>query len=101
MKSILALIAICLTGCTVAHAEDMPKQFEYQYTPEVQIVLLPDVCDKSDASKGWQAYAKSTNGDKAIGCWMHKDNTVLIWVEVKPHEYIDFEFYKDKFKPVY
>ena len=92
----LALLA------TNAMADEMPKAFVHQYTDTVQIVLLPDVCNKADLSQGWQAYA--TEADKrADGCWIHaKDGqTVLIWLEISKGNYLDFQLYKDKFEARY
>jgi len=91
--------ALCLTALS-AHAEDLPKEFYYNHEG-AEIVLLPDDCDKSDKSQGWQAYAVSDKGDKAVGCWRRGTETVQIWLEIRPHEFLDFEFYQNKFQPRY
>lgn len=81
-------------------ADETAKSFHYQYTQDVEIVLLPDQCDKQDVSSGWIAYA--TNGtDKANGCWRHHGETVQIWLDAGSGKFIDYEIYKSKFEARY
>jgi len=95
-----ALLALSLVSCSPAHAEELPSEFFYDYQG-VEIVLTPDVCDKSDASAGWIAYGKQ--GDKvANGCWHHKnDLTIELWLSPEPKIFYEYVFYKDKFQPRY
>lgn len=95
MKYILALFV------SVAQADELPKQFEYQYTESVKIILMPDVCDKSDISQGWIAQAMEGN-KVANGCWQYADNnTVKIYLDIGGGIYLDYQLYRAKFKPVY
>lgn len=88
--------------------EPIPKEFYMDYTPDIQLVLEYDQCDKSDTSKGWAAYAieLSTNR-KATGCWGYSQNeTVIIHISIGTDEtggerYLDYQLYKSKFKPRY
>lgn len=100
MKALYALLAVS----SIAIAEELPTMFVHNYADNVQIVLTPDDCDKADKSAGWIAYAmKIDTQDKVFGCWRHDPDgmTVDIWVNPKEREYIDFQFYKNKFEPVY
>jgi hypothetical protein len=91
-------VFISLNAC----AEEIPKSFVYQYNEQTQIILLPDLCVKSDVSQGWQAEAKDSV-KHADGCWQYsKDNqTVIIQLDMGEGHYVDFQLFKDKFKPVY
>lgn len=88
-----------------AHADELPKRFIYQYTPDVKITLYPDYCDKQNLPMGWVAEAtdvahKATDvAHKATGCWRHVDDTVLIELEDEQGNWLDFQFFSDKFTP--
>jgi hypothetical protein len=82
-----------------AVAGDLPKEFVHHYTPSVDIVLMPDVCNKADLSQGWIAQARE--GDKhADGCWIYSkhQDTVLIYLDAGNGVYLDYELYKSKFE---
>lgn len=98
----MRILAVLLLASISANAEELPIRFEHQYTDDVKIVLTPDVCDKSNVTMGWIAYAENSKGERAEGCWLHEsDLTVLVDLKVGEKTYLDYHFYKDKFKPVY
>ena len=99
MKRIIALLAIS----TSALSDELPTSFVHHYTPDVDLVLLADVCNKADLSQGWQAQAKHVDGRTAIGCWIYSKSgdTVLMYLEIEAGKYLDYEIYKDKFEARY
>ena len=90
---------------SLVHAEDAvtAKEFFYKYTEDVEMVLLPDNCDKQDVSRGWIAYAvELTTSKRADGCWVYGPHeTVNITLTIRENEYADYVFYKSKFNPRY
>ena len=110
-----AIFFICIAsiflGASVANAEDepIPKEFYMDYTPDVQLVLEYDQCDKSDVSRGWAAYAiELSTQRKATGCWLYsKDETVTIHISIGTdpktggEQFLDYRLYKSKFTPRY
>ena len=104
MKTIIALLALLATSAgSSAKAEEMAKSFVYQYTPNVEIVLLPDVCDKADLSQGWIAYAENEKHEKANGCWQHSQDgkTIIIVLDIGDGKYLDYQLYAEKFTARY
>lgn len=107
-------LASIFVGCKVAYGaeelpnEPIPSEFYMNYTPDVQLVLEYDQCDKSDISRGWSAYAieLSTNR-KATGCWLYsQEETVTIHISLGADEtgaerFLDYRLFKSKFKPRY
>lgn len=92
------VIFFAISAFSKANAEELPKRFIYQYTPDVKITLYPDSCDKQNLPMGW--IAEATDGThKATGCWKHAKDTVVIDLEDEQGNWIDFQFFKDKFTP--
>ena len=113
----IAIYAISLAsifaGAKVASAEEvkepLPSEFYMDYTPDVQLVLQYDQCDKSDISRGWAAYAiELSTQRKATGCWGYTENetvTIHISIGTDPdtggEKFLDYRLYKSKFTPRY
>lgn len=104
MKKANFVVGIALMMAVKAHSgEVIPKEFYYQYDTIYELVLLPDVCDKSDISQGWQAEARNLETKAhADGCWQYgKFETVLIVLDAGDGKYLDYQLYKTKFLPRY
>ena len=99
------LIVVCLLFATLAQAEEdkVAKEFFCRYTEGVELVLLPDDCDKQNPTLGWAAYAvELATGKRAEGCWIAgADETVAISLRISSKEFLDYVIYKSKFSPRY
>lgn len=120
MKTVNVAIAIYIislasifVGANYASAEEkqdpIPTEFYMDYTPDVQLVLEYDQCDKSDISRGWSAYAiELSTQRKATGCWLYsQEETVTIHIsigtdpETGGEKFLDYRLFKSKFTPRY
>jgi hypothetical protein len=89
--------------------EPIPSEFYMNYTPDVQLVLEYDQCDKSDISRGWSAYALELSTQrKATGCWLYsQEETVTLHIslgineQTGGEEFLDYRLFKSKFTPRY
>lgn len=83
----------------------LPIQYIYQFTPEVQLVLYDDLCDKEQIDIGWRAQALNNVAKRsATGCWhMGLNGSIVMYLEDDQNHgvFFDLNVYKDKFKPVY
>jgi len=120
MKTVNVAIAIYVislasifAGAKVASADEVkepiPSEFYMNYTPDVQLVLQYDQCDKSDISRGWSAYAiELSTQRKATGCWLYsQEETVTIHISIGTdpktggEQFLDYRLFKSKFIPRY
>lgn len=99
----LIVLAIFMRAHHANAGEAIPQEFYYQYDTIYELVLLPDVCDKSDISQGWQAEARNLETKAhADGCWQYgKFETVLIVLDAGDGKFLDYQLYKTKFLPRY
>jgi len=89
--------------------EPIPSEFYMNYTPDVQLVLEYEQCDKSDVSRGWSAYAiELSTQRKATGCWLYsQEETVTIHISIGTdpktggEQFLDYRLFKSKFIPRY
>jgi hypothetical protein len=67
----------------------------------VDIYLVNEVCDVSDLSRGFRAYATHLN-ERADGCWQNnrRNKTYVIQLEKETGVFIEWEIYRDKFEVV-
>jgi hypothetical protein len=106
-----ALLALALVSCSPAHAELPPISeenlqaldgFYIQYTPEVTMYFLLDVCDKSDPTRGRIAYAEDLSiGDKAYGCWIGESQIQFrADLEYSKNHFYDYHFFYNRLRPI-
>lgn len=76
-----------------------PDTLHHKYNETVDIYLVQEVCDISDASRGFKAYATHLD-ERADGCWFynHKNKTYVIQLEKETGVFIEWELYKEKFQ---
>jgi hypothetical protein len=76
-----------------------PETLHHKYNETVDIYLEQEVCDISDASRGFKAYATHLD-ERADGCWFnnHRNKTYVIQLEKATGVYIEYEIYRSKFE---
>jgi hypothetical protein len=105
----LAIASFFMFMAVASAEEELPSEFYMNYTPDVQLVLEYDQCDKSDVSRGWSAYAVELSTQrKATGCWLYsQEETVTLHISLGVNaqtggeEFLDYRLFKSKFTPRY